>query len=54
MPRKGLKDRRKSPFFPLFGDRKVSSSVCRFVMMAVRVLTGFHGDADGWACQMSE
>ena len=33
--------------------RKVSSSVCRFVMIGVRMLTGLHGDADGWACRVS-
>ena len=44
---------RKVRFFPLFGDRKVSSSVCRFVMIGVRMLTGLHGDADGWACRVS-
>ena len=54
MSGKGWNGGRKSPFFPLFEDRKMSSSVCRFAMMAVRMLTGFHGDADGWACRMSE
>ena len=33
---------------------KMSSSVCRFAMITLRMLTGFHGDVDGWACQMSE
>ena len=32
----------------------MSSSVCRFAMITLRMLTGFHGDVDGWACQMSE
>ena len=32
---------------------EVSSSVCRFVMIGVRMLTGLHGDADGWACRVS-
>ena len=54
MSGKGWNGGRKSPFFPLFGDRKMSSSVCRFAMITLRMLTGFHGDVDGWACQMSE
>ena len=52
--RERVERREEKSIFPLFGDRKMSSSVCRFAMITLRMLTGFHGDVDGWACQMSE